>query len=109
MRIIKESKVIFEEKDIFGKYIRTTKDYWQKIFLIKHKELKVSKDEVIEVIKNPDEVRESIQDPFIYLFYKKINKKYLVVVIKYLNNHGFVVTIYQITKFKRKGEKIWPK
>ena len=109
MKIVKESKIIFEEKDVFGRFIRTTKNYWQKIFLIKHKELKVSKTQVIEVIKKPDEVRKSVQDPFIYLFYKKIGKKNLVVVIKYLNNHGFVVTIYETSKVKRKGEKIWPK
>ncbi|MCM8832258.1 MAG: DUF4258 domain-containing protein [Candidatus Omnitrophica bacterium] len=109
MKIVKESKIIFEEKDVFGRRIRTTKNYWQKIFLIKHKELKVSKTQVIEVIKKPDEVRKSVQDPFIYLFYKKIGKKNLVVVIKYLNNHGFVVTIYETSKVKRKGEKIWPK
>ncbi len=107
-RLIK-SKIFFEAKDIFGKSVRTTIDYWKKIFLIKHKELKVSQSEVIKVIQNPNEVRKSVQDSFIYLFYKKLEEKYLVVVVKYLNHHGFIVTIYQTTKLKRKGEKIWPK
>jgi len=106
---IKKSDFLFEVKDIFGKIIKTTKNYWNKIFVIKHKELKASKEEVIKVLNNADEIRKSVQDPYIYLYYKKLNKKHLVVVVKYLNNHGFIVTIYQTSKVKRKGEKIWPK
>ncbi len=109
MNDIELTNVLFETKDIFGKNIRTTKDYWKKIFLIKHKELVIGKKEVVETIQMPDEVRKSVQDPFIYLFYKSFDKNYLVVVVKYLNHHGFIVTIYQTTKLKRKGEKIWPK
>lgn len=77
--------------------------------MIKHKELKVSEEVTIKVLKDTDEVRKSIQDPFIYLFYKRLNEKTLVVVVKYLNNHGFIITIYQTSKIKRKGERIWPK
>lgn len=109
MKIIKASEILFEAEDVFGKNIRTTKDYWKKIFSIKHKELRISKIEIIKALKNPDEVRKSIQDPFIYLFYKRLNEKTLVVVVKYLNHHGFIITIYQTSKLKRKGERIWPK
>ncbi|EKE15245.1 MAG: hypothetical protein ACD_12C00109G0007 [uncultured bacterium] len=106
---IQKSDLLFEVKDIFGKYIRTTKTYWDKIFLIKHKELEVSQTEVIDLLQNPDEVRKSVQDPFICLYYKNLDEKTLVVVVKYLNSHGFVITIYRTSKLKRKGEKIWPK
>lgn len=106
---IQKSDLLFEVKDIFGKHIRTTKAYWGKIFLIKHKELEVSQAEVMDLLQNPDEVRKSVQDPFICLYYKNLDKKYLVVVVKYLNSHGFVITIYKTSKLKRKGEKIWPK
>lgn len=109
MSNIQKSDLLFEEKDIFGKHIRTSKDYWNKIFLIKHKELEVDLKDVIELLKNPDEVRKSVQDSFICLYYKNLDKKYLVVVIKYLNSHGFIVTIYKTSKLKRKGVKIWPK
>lgn len=95
---IQKSDLLFEENDIFGKHIRTTKDYWNKIFLIKHKELEVNLKNVIELIKKPDEVRKSIQDPFICLYFKKLDKKYLVVVIKYLNSHGFLEKKYGQSK-----------
>jgi len=106
---IKKSDFLFEVNDIFGKLIRTTKSYWNKIFFVKHKELKVPKEEVIKVLKNPDEIRKSVQDPYIYLYYKNFGKQFLVVVVKYFNGFGFIVTIYQTSKIKRKGEKIWPK
>ena len=108
MQSIEKTNILFEVKDIFGKLVRTSKVYWDNIFLIKHKELSIDIDQVIETIKNPDEVRVSIQDKYIFLFYKKLEENHLVVVVKYLNNHGFVVTIYQTSKTKRKGEKIWP-
>lgn len=109
MESIEIIKILFEVKDVFGKLIRTTNTYWKKIFLVKHKELNIEKKKVIETIENPDEVRVSIQDKYIFLFYKKLEKNHLVVVVKYLNNHGFVVTIYQTSKLKRKGKKIWQK
>ena len=109
MQTIEKTNILFEVNDVFGKSIRTTKTYWKKIFLIKHKELIIKTEKVIETIANPDEVRVSIQDKYIFLFYKKYEENHLVVVVKYFNNHGFVVTIYQTSNIKRKGEKIWPK
>lgn len=109
MKSIEKLEIIFDVKDIFGKNVRTTKSYWEKIFLIKHKELNVSQNTVIKLLQNPDEVRRSVQDPFILLFYKQIKKNFLVVVVKYLNGDGFIVTVYKTSKFKRKGERLWPK
>jgi len=109
MKSIEKTEILFETKDIFGKNVRTTKSYWQKIFLIKHKEVKASQDTIIKSLQKPDEVRRSVQDSFIRLFYKQLAKSFLVVVVKYLNGDGFVVTIYKTTKVKRKGVKLWPK
>lgn len=75
MSDIQKSDLLFEVKDIFGKHIRTTRVYWSKIFLIKHKELEVSQAEVIRLLQNPDEVRKSVQDSFICLYYKNLDKK----------------------------------
>jgi len=38
--IFKKTDLFFEVKDIFGKYIRTTKSYWDKIFLLNIKNLR---------------------------------------------------------------------
>ncbi len=107
MSPIIKSDLLFEAEDIFGKKIRTTKTYWNKIFHIKHKEVETTKEIVTKVLASPDEVRKSVQDPYIFLFYKKEDTKYLVVVVKYLNGSGFVVTIYKTSKVKHKGKLIW--
>ena len=109
VKSILKSDVRFEVKDIFGKNVRTTRSYWKKIFLVKHKELKILQEDVIKVLRAPDDVRRSLQDPYILLFYKQTQKNVLVVVVKYLNGNGFVVTMYKTSKSKRKGEKLWPK
>ena len=44
-----------------------------------------------------------------YYEYLKDKNQYIMVSIKVLNGHGFVITIYKTFKLKRKGEKIWPK
>ncbi|MEK7577565.1 MAG: hypothetical protein AAB492_03030 [Patescibacteria group bacterium] len=105
---ISRQDVLFEVSDYSGVMVRTTLGYWKKIKTEKHKELTVEYDIVMQVIQTPDEVYRSVQDEFIKLFYRKIQDKYLVVVIKYIGNTGFVVTCYETIKTKRKGEKIWP-
>ncbi len=106
---IQPSQVLFEVFDVFGKKVRTTKIYWKKISQEKHPELTVHYDSIIEVLQNPDEVYKSVVDDFIKIFYKKINGHTLVVVVKYIQEYGFVVTTYETSKLKKKGEQLWPK
>ena len=106
-KIIKQA-ILFEVEDYSGIPVRTNETYWKKIKTEKHKELSVEKDAVIRTIQHPDDVYKSVQDEFIRLFYRKINGNTLVVVVKYINNTGFVVTCYEISNVKRKGEKLWP-
>ncbi|MBI3385271.1 hypothetical protein HY030_03720 [Candidatus Gottesmanbacteria bacterium] len=99
----------FEAIDVFGKRIRTTKSYWEKIKQEKHKELRFDITEIIKTITRPEEVYKSIRDEFINIHYKKYKHETLVVVTKHLNGDGFLITAYQTSKIKRKGEKLWPK
>ncbi len=101
--------LLFEVEDVFGKKIRTTKSYWKKIKEDKHKELKFDITEITETIKNPEEVYRSVRDEFIFIYYKKYEEDTLTVVAKHLNGDGFLITAYQTSKIKRKGEKLWPK
>ena len=110
VKIVIEYDLLFEVKDVFGRRIRTTKDYWQKIKMLKHRELKYGTAEVKKTLIKPDEVRESITDETILLYAKNI-KKYdiLIVGVKVLNGHGFLVTCYQTKDYKKKGKLLWPK
>lgn len=106
---IETEHILFEIVDIFDKKIRTTKQYWEKIKTEKHQELSATPIDVISTLQTPDEVYLSLQDAYIRLFYKIFNEKTLVVLVKYIDDTGFVVTCYETSKIKRKGEKIWPK
>lgn len=102
------SQELFEVKDVFNRPVRTTKRYWHIITMIKHNEMSVTPDEVKNVIVLPDEVRRSTQDYYVNLFYKQIHNKVLVVVVKYIQERGFVITCYKTSKLKRKGVILWP-
>mgnify|MGYP001562868588 CR=1 FL=1 len=105
-----EYDLLFEVKDVFGRKIRTTKDYWQKIRTLKHRELKYDIPEVKNALTKPEEVRRSVTDSTILLYAQK-QQKYdiLIVAVKVLNGNGFLVTVYQTKEFKKKGELLWPK
>lgn len=108
-KFVTKENLLFEVVDVFGKKVRTTKEYWKKIKTEKHSELKFDYNDVLETLTKPDEVYISVRDPYIRLFYKNFAKTTLVVLVKYLNNEGFVVTVYQTSKVKRKGERLWPR
>ena len=89
---------LFEVTDVFGKRIRTTKQYWEKIRTEKHRELKFGIKEVERVLQKPDSVVRSVKDETISLYRKRIGSDILIVVAKHLNGNGFVVTVYQTKK-----------
>lgn len=61
---------------------------------------------VQEVLKKADEVRRSRINSSVYLYYKKERGNYICVVVKHLNDEGFLVTAY-LTKAMKIGEVIW--
>lgn len=107
---LEQYDILFEIVDVFGKKIRTTKNYWEKIKQVKHRELKYGISEVKKVIAQPDEVRRSVTDATIFLYAKKVEKyDILLVAVKILNDEGFIVTAYQTKIYKQKGELLWSK
>ena len=102
--------ILFDIEDIFGKKLRSTASDWKRIREEKHTDLEYEIGEVIKTLETPDEVRRSVTDSTIMLYYKQFKPaNTLLVAAKHLNGHGFVVTVYQTTKSKKKGEKLWPK
>lgn len=103
-------EILFEITDIFGRKIRTTKDYWLKIKRLKHRELHYGITVVKKTLVNPDEVRRSVTDETILLYAKKVAKyDILIVAVKILNSDGFLVTVYQTKEYRKKGKILWPK
>ena len=75
--------------------------------ILRHPELEDKEKEIIRTVSNADFVQESTYDKNILLYYRNIgNKEYVVVVVKVLNNHGFIITTY-IANIIKKGVIVW--
>lgn len=98
-------KIYLKVLSSLGKTIRITKNYWNKIIKTKHPILRGKEDLVIQTLTNPIEIRKSLKDPQVCLYYKKINSNYICVVAKHLNGQGFIITAYLTDRIKA-GEKI---
>jgi hypothetical protein len=98
---------VFEVESLFNKKIRLTKERWKHI-IFKHPEVKKHIERVKSTLTQPDRVRKSRYDSKVWLYYKfyKRLRKYLTVVIKILNDEGFVITAYITDKIKL-GEDLW--
>ena len=93
---------------VLGKKIKFTKERYLHIIL-KHPELEGKESDISKAITNADFVQESVYDKNALLYYRSINKKeHVVVVVKVLNNHGFIITAY-IASIIKKGVIIWRK
>ncbi|MBI5700594.1 DUF4258 domain-containing protein [Candidatus Saganbacteria bacterium] len=101
-------KIKFEINSALGCLIRTNSQHWNLITKIKHPEIDGKEKEVIESIKHPVEIRRSLKDRSVYLYYKKSGNYYYCVVVKHLNGEGFIITAY-LTKNIKEGEIVWKK
>lgn len=100
--------VHLEVLTVLGKKITITEHYWKYIVEVKHPQIEGKEKEVIETLKHPREIRKSRRDPNTYLYYKKIDDKFICVICKHLNEGGFVITTYTTDRIKE-GELVWKK
>ena len=91
-------EIIFEVTDKTGRRIRLTKKQWSHI-LRRHKDMINYQKEIKETLKNPQQILHHPLDKqgryyFTYIKHKQSQNKYLLVIVKYLNGEGFVITTY---------------
>jgi hypothetical protein len=81
------------------------------VILSKHPEVADFIDQIHQVLREPDEIRQSIRDDRVVLYYryeaKVLDGKWLVVVVKQIDRN-YVSTVYATDKVKS-GEIIWTK
>ena len=93
---------------VLGRKIGFTKERWLHI-VMRHPEMEGKETEIAETLKNADFVQRSAYSSDVLLYYRGIRiKRYFVVVVKVLNNHGFIITSYMAPVIKI-GEIIWKK
>lgn len=99
----------FKVKTPLGVTIRTTGDYWQRIITTKHPSIAKYEEKVKEALSDPDEIRLSMQDPRVHLYYKSIGKISICVVVDHFDkNNGYIITAYLTDRIKE-GEQIYVK
>ncbi len=89
---------VFEVIDKTGRKIRLTKKQWRHINS-RHPALTKYTREMKEALRNPDAITNSKTDKNVYLYYKfykylKSPHKYLLLIVKYLNSEGFIISAF---------------
>lgn len=100
-----EDKTFLEVTTPLNVEVRTTARYWEYLTTIKHPAMKEKENIVKAVLQSPDEIRQSRTDKEVFLYYKKLDRLYCVVV-KRIGAQGFLITAYPTDKMKE-GDIIW--
>ena len=89
-----------------GVRMRVTATYWNFIITAKHTIMKGRENDVKDALEEPDEIRRSIRDRTVFLYYKQVKDRFIAVVCKHINGEGYIITTY-ITDRIKIGEQIW--
>ena len=104
-----KGEILFEVATPLAFSVRTTDEYQQFIFTIKHPVMLNRLTDVQTTLSDPDEIRLSKTDSQVYLFYRDDGaKRWVCAVAKHLNGEGFLITAYRTSSIKE-GELLWQK
>ena len=95
---------LFEVTDKSGRTIYITRERWSHI-ASEHPAVADRVEEIKEALSTPLAIRESENDPKVRLYYRyykniKLKEKYLLVVVKYLNGEGVIITSHYVNRIK---------
>ena len=94
---------IFEIKDKSGRKIHLSDERWKHLNQ-EHPEVAPYLEDIKETLKNPVKITEYELDENVRYYYKYFKEresaKYLLVIVKYLNDHGFIITAYFVRNIK---------
>ena len=98
-------------EDVWGNIINFSDE--RKSHILEHPEMNGQDAKIAETIIQPDIVIQSHSDQTVRIFHRlykrlSIGDKHLCVVVKYIENHAFIITAYFTDKVKN-GEIIWKK
>lgn len=102
---------MLEVRSKLGKTIKLDEDRWKHV--LEHPEMKNQIHRIKETLVAPDEIRESVHTPSIWMFYKlyphsPVSEKYMLVIVEVSDGEGFIVTAFFTDKVK-KGGLLWKK
>lgn len=95
--------MIFEIKDKTGRKIYLTDERWKHITTT-HAEMANYLEEIKLSLEKPLKItpheKGDLRKYYLYLKHRKHPEKYLRVIVKYLNEHGFVITTHFVKYIK---------
>ena len=99
--------MLFEIFDKTGRKIHLTEELWKHI-MYEHTILSNRLNDLIDTLLNPLIIVSSSSDSKVRCYYKyykniRLNAKYLMVVVKYLNGSGFIITSFYTDKIKNEN------
>jgi len=89
-------EIVFEVIDKIGKKIRMTRKQWIHV-MERRSYMEKYLEEIKETLQNPDKLEKKLlKKGYYYKNYKflKSPNKFILVIVKYLNGEGFVITTY---------------
>lgn len=98
----------FEVVTPLGTRVRTSAAYWARIVTYKHPVMRGKEALVRKALQEPVQIRRSLRDPSVHLYYGPDPPYHVCVVVKCMNGEGFIVTAYR-TEVVKEGEVIWPR
>ncbi len=95
---------IFEVEDKSGRKIHLSNERWKHINQ-DHPEVAPYLEEIKETLRNPVKIvvydfDENIEYYYRYFKERKSKSKHLLVIVKYLNGNGFIITSYFVRSIK---------
>jgi hypothetical protein len=102
--------LLFEVQTPLGWSVRVGRRQWLRISTIKHQTMAEKENEVVHVLRDPEQIRRSRKDRAVYLFYRAVQPgRWICAVAKRVDNEsGFLVTAYPTDTIKQ-GETVWRK
>lgn len=100
--------IYFEVTCKLGKHIRITKKYWEHLVTFKHPSMRGKEDDIRKTLADPDQIRRDPQNKAVFQYHKKCTDHYVRVVVKHLDDEGFIITTFPEKKTGG-GELVWQK
>ena len=95
---------IFEVLDKTGRRIKLTKKQWKHITFPSspHSYMNNYLEEIKQTLINPDKIISSVYDDNKTSYYKyhKDKKRFIRIIVKYLNGEGYIITTYFVKHIK---------
>jgi hypothetical protein len=104
--VLMDHEIEFEVRTPLGFVVRCTSDYWLVVSTMKHPVMRGKRADVIDALREPDEVRRSRKDAEVLLFYRAGGPRWHCVVVRQRGAVGYLITAYPTDSMKV-GEVLW--